>query len=368
MEQINQKVIWNAVSAYFLVLVSLTFLFSKKPYLDHDFVKSHVKSAFVLHALLWIIWFVMSYGFFGWITVLTYSVNTIITALLMLIVFSWILFGMYKAHKWETVTLWEMFHHASSGKKYITKNKSENIQESEAIIMILSHIPFIGYIVWTRNKDVPHMRDVLQLNFIVTLLATCMLIFGYLTLANIIMLAYIIWSVAQWISLITQWTIVSFGLEVFPTVEEKYILQKTTIRYVLNTLNKKVFVPFTHIKEQKTLQRIADEKASEMSMKSPYTYVVKNCLILILLFIACVFYFGWDSPVLILFLFPLSYLIGHSERKAYKMPYIYDIYAAIANTLRGIKHIFSRAKTLKNTTKSESIKIWDTSTEIKKES
>lgn len=368
MQELNKKVIWNAVSAYFLVFVSLTFLISKKPYLNHDFVKSHVKSAFILHLLLLVIWFVMSYGFFEGINILTYSVNTIITAILMLIVFSGILYGMLKAHKWETVTLGEMFHHASSWKKYITKNKSENIEESQAVIIILSHIPFLGFIIGTRNRDISHMRDVLQLNFLVTLLAVIMLIFGYMTLANLSMLVYIIWSVAQSISLITQGSIVSIGLDIIPTVEEKYILQKTTLRYTLNTLNKKVFVPFKEIRTQKTLQKIADEKASEISMKSPYTYIIRNVSILVILFLACALYFGWDSPVLILFLFPATYLFGYSERKAYKMPYIYDIYAAIANTLYTIKNIFTRAKTLKNTTKSENIKMWSINHEIKKES
>jgi hypothetical protein len=96
-----------------------------------------------------------------------------------------------------------MFHHASSGKSFVTKNKSENIQESDGVIMILSHIPFLGFIVGTRNRDMPHMRDVLQLNFIVTLFAALILIAGYTSLANIVMLAYIIWSVAQCISIVT---------------------------------------------------------------------------------------------------------------------------------------------------------------------
>jgi len=97
-----------------------------------------------------------------------------------------------------------MFHHASSGKQYLTKNKSDNIEEQQATIMILSHIPFFGYIVGTRHSEIPHMRDVLQLNFLVTLIACILFIFGYTSLANIIMLAYIIWSAAQSISLMTQ--------------------------------------------------------------------------------------------------------------------------------------------------------------------
>jgi len=359
MEELNKKVIWNAVSAYFLVLVSLTFLVSKQKHLNHDFVKSHVKSAFALHALIWIILFIMSYGFFESIHVLTYSLNTIITAILMLITFSGILYGMFKANKGQTVTIGEMFHHASSGKQYLTKNKSENIQEEQAIIMILAHIPFLGYIVGTRHKEIPHMRDVLQLNFLVTLLACALFIFGYTSLANIIMLVYIIWSVAQSISLATQWVIVTFGIDAIPTVEEKYILQKTVLRYVLNTFNRKVFVPFNTIHQQKKEQREKDEQESEKNMKSPYSFKIKNLVILIALFIGCSVYFGWDSRVLILFLFPFTYLFWHSDRKAYKMPYIYDIYALISWILYKISHIFSTAKKLKNTNIHEKIVIWE---------
>lgn len=357
MQELNKKVIWNAVSAYFLVLVSLTFLVSKQKYLNHDFVKSHVKSAFSLHCILFIVWFTMSYNFFGSISIFTYSLNTIITAILMLLIFTGVLYGMFKANKGQTVSLWEMFHHASSGKQYLIKNKSENIQEQQATIMILSHIPFFGYIIGTRHKKIPHMRDVLQLNFLITLLACILFIFGYTSLANIIMLAYIIWSVAQSISLMTQWIIVSFGIDIIPTIEEKYILQKTILRYVLNTFNKKVFIPFSTIHQQKIQERITDEQESEKNMKSKHSYKIKNIAVLIILFIGSSLYFGWDSRVLILFLFPFSYLFGYSDRKAYKMPYIYDMYAISIGIIYKISHIFSTAKKLKNTNIQEKIVI-----------
>jgi len=258
----------------------------------------------------------MSYGFFESIYVLTYSLNTIITAVLMLLTFSGILYGMFKANKGQTVTIGEMFHHASSGKQY-------------------------------------------QLNFLVTLLAFALFIFGYSSLANIVMLVYIIWSVAQSISLMTQWVIVSFGIDALPTVEEKYILQKTVLRYVLNTFHRKVFVPFDTIHQQKKEQREKDEQESEKNMKSPYSYKIKNLIVLIALFIGSSVYFGWDSRVLILFLFPFTYLFWYSDRKAYKMPYIYDIYALISLILYKITHIFSTAKKLKNTNIHESIVMWE---------
>lgn len=368
MEELNKKVIWNAVSAYMMVLVSVTFLFSKKKYLNHPFVRSHVRSAFILHVSLFIIWFIMSYDFFSSITILAYSLNSIITAILFLCVFAAILYGMRKAHLWQSVTMWEIFHTASWSKKYITKNTSENIQEHDAIKMILAHVPFLGYVVGTRNIHLTHMRDILQLNLIVTLCATLLLIFGYSSLANIVMLVYIIWSVMQSISLVMNWNVASIWIDILPTVEEKYILQKTIIRYILNTLNKNIFVPFSEIKQQKIQERKDDLIASEKSMKSPYSFIIKNSIVLLALFIWCMMVFGIDSPVLILFLFPVSYLFWYSEQKVYKMPYIYDIYDLVSRILWKIWHIFSQAKKLKNTTKTESIKLWDTPVEVKKES
>lgn len=80
--------------------------------------------------------------------------------------------------------------------------------------------------------SLPHMRDILQLNFIATLLATLLFIAGHTSLANIIILIYIIWSVLQAISLITNSKLISIGIEMLPTVEEKYLMQKSLLTYV----------------------------------------------------------------------------------------------------------------------------------------
>jgi hypothetical protein len=49
---INSKIKANAVSAYLLLFVSLSFLFIKEnDSLNHPFVKSHVKTAFTIHLL-----------------------------------------------------------------------------------------------------------------------------------------------------------------------------------------------------------------------------------------------------------------------------------------------------------------------------
>jgi uncharacterized membrane protein len=47
---IHQKSINNAISAYLMVFISVIFLFNKKnDFLNNHFVKSHTKVAFLIH-------------------------------------------------------------------------------------------------------------------------------------------------------------------------------------------------------------------------------------------------------------------------------------------------------------------------------
>lgn len=84
---------------------------------------------------------------------------------------------------------------------------------------------------------------------------------------------------------------------------------------------------------------------------------MRNSIVLAILFCISILIFGLDSRLMILFLFPLTYSFGHSERLAYKMPYIYDIYSCVSHIFYKLSHIFYKTKELKNTTKSETIKM-----------
>jgi uncharacterized membrane protein len=193
MEVLHKKVIGNAVSAYFLVFVSLFFLLSKKPYINHPFVRSHAKSAFTLQLMMALMLFIMSYPFLRGVHVLGYSVNTIITASLSLCIFSGILYGMYMAHRGKTVTIGEIFHKAGTPTNLISTSRSEKISEENSLHLILAQVPFLGYIISPRHQNLPHMRDIAQLNMIVTLLSTLIFIAGYTSLASLVMLSYIIY-------------------------------------------------------------------------------------------------------------------------------------------------------------------------------
>jgi hypothetical protein len=366
MEELNKKVIGNAAIAYFFGIVWILFYLSKNPNIKHPFVLSHVKSAFFLHTIMLLTIYIMSYPFLRTIHVLGYSLNTIITASLCLIIFSWILYGAYMAHKWKRVTLGEIFHKTGASKNLITTSRTEKIEEENSLILILSHIPFFGYIIYPRHKQLDHIRDISQLNFIVTLISTFIFIIWYNSLASLIMLAYIIYSVYQAVRLSTQGDITTLNLNILPTVGEKYILQKSLISYVWNNLHKNAFTPLSQIIEEKTLKHKNQQIKDEASLVWKQNFHMRNNIVLIGLFIMSILVFTWDSPLLILFLFPLCYAIWYKDIRAYRMPYIYDIYVFLHSIYSRVWSIFHKTRKLQKTQIQETIKMWENTEEQKK--
>jgi len=52
-ENLNQKIINNAVSAYLMLFIAWMLLLNKtNPYINNDFVKNHTKSSIVIHIMI----------------------------------------------------------------------------------------------------------------------------------------------------------------------------------------------------------------------------------------------------------------------------------------------------------------------------
>lgn len=379
--------------SYFLVFVCVTFLFSKDKNVSHPFVKSHVKAATLLHILLLGVLFVMSYNFFPGVRILWYSIETLLTATACLFIFTGILYGAFMAFRGRTVTLWEIFHSVWVSHKLMQSSKSENISEENASLLIMWHIPFVWYILYGKHKNIPHMRDIVMINFLVVFLALLLFTTGFSSLASILMLMYTIYSVYQGMMLVSHGNISTPNLEYIPGVEEKYILQKSSLKYMWNTLKKNAFIPFWEIKKSITKKRYEEEKTNleklsqlPKSIFPSYIYYIplvnsisllnshsredfhrRNGIILTLFFIIA----GWilfkNSQFLLFFLFPICYGIWYSERKAYKMPYIYDIYEILAYTGKILGNIFHVTRKLQKTHTKQSVKIWEKTTKFKEE-
>lgn len=374
--------------SYFLVLLSLSFLFLKDEKLSHPFVRQHVKMAFALHLLLFWVLYIMSYPFFEWIQYFSISLNSVITSFLLLCIFITILYCMLRAHNGKSAYFSDIFH--STGiKETFLQNHSTEISEKDAATLILGHIPFIGYILYGREKKSPHMRDIVMLNFIVTFFIILFSVFGYYSLSSVIFLFYTIYSVFSSTRLIWSGEISTPNLDMIPWAEEKYILQKSIFTYIKQSLKKSEFKSFSEIKELHTLARYEQEKANlEMLTKLPISKIpsyifyipflnligifllstrekfhIKNGLILTLIAFLLLAIFWKNSEVLLLLLFPIFYGIWYTNRKAYKMPYIYDIYQVFENIWYFLSWFFIRTKKLKNTHIQETVKIWNNKNE-----
>ena len=390
MEELNKKVIGNAFSAYFMVFVCSWFLISKDPNVNHPFVRSHVKVALMLHTLLILIFFIMSYTFLDSIRILDYSLNTILTAFLLFCVFWGILYGMYKAKNAETLTLGDMFQKARVSKNIIKYESTGELGEEERMLLSLAHIPLLGYIIHPRHKKIPHIENIVKLNLFTMIIACLFFAFGYKSLASIIFLSYIIWSVFQSIRLNMEHTLSDIDLSFFPSIEQKYILQKALLTLIKNALSHKKHISFQKIvqvkkEEQYTreLEKVEQLKKLPLSkIPAPLFYIpfiniiwifflktreqvhIKNGLLLTLISGGLIFFFHWDTPLIIFICFPLFYGIGYIQRKAYPMPYIYDIHRFLSYILSKVTHIFHKTRNLQKTDKQETLKM----NEIKKES
>ncbi|NDK10220.1 hypothetical protein GW846_05600 [Candidatus Gracilibacteria bacterium] len=379
----NKKAIGNAISAYFMFFICLSFLWSKNSNINHPFVRNHVKTAIVIQSLLMLSLIIMGFGIGGSIILVGYSLNTIITILLCLFFFGCLGYGAYKAHLGESVTSREIFKTSGMKRNFLSETKNAEYSEETKSNLIFGHVPFIGYIVYGRNREVEKLEDITFFNLLITIFAVILSIFGYLSLASILMLAYIVWSVYQSIRLVTQNEMTTLDLSVLPSPERKYIIQKSMFMYVYNMLFQKTFVSLSHIidtkyaqykeKELQETQRLLLLKESTVPsflFYIPFINIIglgffasreqvhiKNGLTLTFIFVLIILFFGVNSYLLVLLAIPVFYGIGYHTRLGYHMPYIYDIHNFFTGFFSGIARIFRRTKKLQQTVKSEKITI-----------
>jgi len=349
--ELPKRIRGNAAVSYALIFASLAFLISKNPHYNHPFIKNHVKVAFWLHCILFIMFFLMSYPFWRHIKIFTLSLNDIITALLWMIVFWALFYGAYKAHRWESFWLKDIGRNTQSGKWFFSVEKLSTQGEEQKALMILSHVPFFWYILAAKHKDNIKIQHIALLNLIVTTFALIIAFFWFWSLATILFILYIIWSVFVSLRLVFTDEITDLDLWIIPSPEEKYILLQALIIYIKNIFDTKTFVELIKLREIQRRKKIRKEEDTLERIKSlptfPYSPLllsipginligllywhtrerlrIWNGLILSLLLLGVIIVFWFQSPMFLLALIPFCYHAGYSEKKEYHMPFITDI-------------------------------------------
>lgn len=381
-ENIDPKIKANAISAYLMIFVSLLFLFNKdNKYLNNDFVKSHTKTAFVIH--LWFLlnyiifvsfWLWASFGIFG------FSLNLIIATIFFLALFFFLLFWMYKAQSWYYYKIGELFKTVKID-KIVELNSSFNISEKDKLSIILSYVPILWYIVnWKYYKN-NIIKNNIKINSYSFFVICLFYIFWDYSLSTLFLLFYIIFWVFSSLNLIINNKLIDINLSFLPSMSDLYLYYLSLRDYLSNYFKSKDFVPFLDVfknrKEKYTKEELILEKELSKNkdlwkhsfliyvpifnfyflrhLNSRFKIHIWNGFVISLVFIVLFFV---SKEYILLLLFPLFFWTWYLKtRLAYKMPFLYFLFEMFISSCIFIKNSFTKAKKIKNTKKEVTLKV-----------
>ena len=388
MEQISEKIRNNAMIAYAFWIL---FLLSKNPDLNNDFVNKHSKTsifiwlAFLVNTIIFAyFWLGFSYTFLG------YNISDIIAISIYLILFFIMVFGIYKAYKYETFTISESLDFKKN-KKLFDISENWKITEKDKLTIILSLIPFIWYIIYPKYKKNILIENNTKLNLISTFIIVILFIFGNPNLSTILLLAYIIFIVFSAINLFTQDKIINFNLSFISTYFDLKNYLKSLKKYLWNYFkNSKEFEEFNKILEEikkenlleknKKEKELQEKNSFKLSKKIIYIPIVNlisvfnldvkqkkhiiNWMLIslasILIIVLDILYWNFNNYLLLL-LFPIFFWIWYLQANImnYEIPFLYEIFNIFLLIKNKIKSIFIKTKNIKNTVKEVNLKVWE---------
>lgn len=353
----QQKIIWNAISAYLLIFVSLLFLFNKtNKFINNSFVTQHVKSAFFIHIGFLITYIIfISFGLFWGIEIFSFTLNNIIASFLSLILLSWLIYGMYQAYNSNDFEIWEMIQIVKN-EKLIDVNGDNTFDEKDKLTIMLAYIPFISYYNFAKYRENQIIQNATNLNVFITMIILLFYIFWYENLSLFILLFYIIFVVFIWVNLFSIGNLIDVNTRFIPTSSKIYVWFLALKNYLSKYFQWKEIPTFPQIiiqieQEQKDLEKLhATENAALKNISIPkwiiYTpflniiclffrntrfhfHISNGIMLTLLLSISIISSYIWYTPnIIILFFIPILFWLGYlSERPAYTMPFLYDIYS-----------------------------------------
>ena len=371
----QEKIIWNAISAYLLIFISILFLRNKKnKYINNPFVKNHTKSAFFIHICFLITYIIfISSSVFSSFSLYNIQLNNIIASSLSIFLLFILIYWIYKAKSKSTFNIWEIIkilrydsHSLNEWEHNIIDiNWDNKFDEKDKLTIIISYIPFIWYFNFAKYRKNETIQNATKLNLIISIIITLLYISWHSNLANLLSLIYIIFITFIWINLFTNENLININLKMIPSPEKKYIIiisifkylksyfkdeNLKTLKEVINEVKKdKQEIELKNEENLNTLENSSWKKYYKdlilpkfliyipfinliflFFKKSKYKFHIINGLILTILIIINIItysYFNIRYNLNILFLFPIIFWIWYlKERIAYKMPFIYDFY------------------------------------------
>ncbi len=381
----NKKIINNAISAYFMLFICISFVFAKNNKLLYNpFVKIHAKTAFIIHLLFLLVYIIfINFALWSSIRILQFSLNHIIASVLFIWLFWFLLFWAYRAYRWKTMTMWEVLSSKWFKDKF-TVNVKTVAKEEEKLTLILAYIPFIWYIIYGKNFINKTVKDISKINLITSLIIAFIFIIWRNNLAILLTLFYIIGIVFTNTILIISNENKTPDLSRIPSVSNIYVLFISYFKYLKTYFNKWNFIWIRELRKQEetrlikleneTFKKLKEQKDIKLPksliyvpiinlaylfcLKSRFRIHIINSIILTILWILLFLIFR-DINISLLILFPIFYGTGYINRLWYKMPFIYDFYTILEKINNKRKNFFTKVKKIKNTKKEVTMKVWE---------
>lgn len=366
-ENLNQKIINNAVSAYLMLFISWMLLLNKtNSYINNDFVKNHTKSSIVIHLMIILNTLIfLFYKLFWNIVIVDISLNIIIANIIFFLI--WIVFinGIYNAISWKEFKIWNFIQKT----KWINLdiNNDNNFDEKDKLNVLLSHIPFIWFIVWSKINN-EKVENIIKLNLFISVIICLIYIFWYDNITSIFVLFYIIFIVFSWVDLYSRDELISIELPYYFLPKWKIILQKVLFKYFLNyfkwdfkkfeDLKNEQFNKAEELKNQdlKYLEKNQDLKLNKnmiyipilnfiflLQKENKYSIHIRNGIvisIIMIIILLLIFTSIISSRWIILLAFPICFWLWKINELTYRMPYIYELY----RFYKYISNLFSKSK------------------------
>ncbi|MDD3793826.1 MAG: hypothetical protein PHI37_03375 [Candidatus Gracilibacteria bacterium] len=366
-ENLNQKIINNAVSAYLMLFISWMLLLNKtNPYINNDFVKNHTRSSIVIHIMIILNTLIfLFYKLFGNIVLFGFNLNIIIANIIFFLIGIIFINGIYHAILGKEFKIGNFIQKTKGISLDI--NNDNNFDEKDKLNVLLSHIPFIGFIVGSKINN-EKIENIIKLNLFISVIICLIYILGYNNITSIFVLFYIIFIVFSGVDLYSRDEIISINLPYYFLPRGKIILQKVLFKYFLNyfkgdfknfeELKIKQFDKYNEIKkiDLEYLNNKENLKLSKNLIYIPilnfiflfqnenkYSIHIRNGIIISILVIILIILnltMIISSKWLILILFPICFGLGKLNDITYRMPYIYEIY----RSYKYILHFFYKSK------------------------
>lgn len=350
-QTIDQKVVNNAISAYFWLWTIM--LFNRdNPLIHNDFVRGHSKTAALLH--LWVIFIFIFFDIFSFLwnhSIFWVSIQHILITISLLAIFAGLAFWAKKAYSREEFSIMD-FRILTKTENILKVNKNTVHREQDKTSIILSYIPFAWYLLYPKFAKYATIRSVNKINLYSSLIILLFFTSGREDTAWLLLLLYIIFVVFSAFKLYIQDEISVLNLENVWSFEELYIRLKAFILYIYNYSKRDH--RYREYELYLKIEKAAVVKQNKLMLKSllpkkslpfpkwilyvPFinlvwlffldskykTHIINGMCVNVLLIV--IWLITWfNSAYSVFILFPIFYGIAYHRKIDYRFPAIYDI-------------------------------------------